>query len=296
MPIREQINAQGQHQIYRQFRFGDLLDLNMLDTRLAGRDVQSDEPEVRDAEKRTLLGYQQERWLENNLTRAQQQGVTWKLLGQQVMMAQFQLNQSPLNHDQWDGYPAARQRLFDHIQQANIDNFVVLTGDIHSSWALELKDDPFAENDTDAFGVELVTPAVSSPGIESETRAALAASSLQSLLPHLNFVEFYYRGYVLLDIKPERIQAEWWIVDNVERPGYATECLRALVIPAGKSQLQPAAEISRAKPSAVLAPEFSRSLAYLRRWRGVQPGDAVAGYPLEGMVASRQDADLLLSR
>ncbi|MCH2042210.1 MAG: alkaline phosphatase D family protein [Saccharospirillaceae bacterium] len=281
MPIREQVNQQGQHQVYRRFRFGDLLDLNMLDTRLAGRDVQSDDPDVRDDQNRTLLGYEQERWLENNLAQAQQDGVTWKLLGQQVMMAQFQLNNSPLNHDQWDGYPAARQRLFGHIRQANIDNFVVLTGDIHSSWALELRNNPFNDADENALGVELVTPAVTSPGIESQAQAVLAAASLQSLLPHLNFVEFYHRGYVLLDIRPQQIQAEWWVVDTVESPRYVSDCLRALIIPAGKSQLQPAGEISHAKSSALLAPEFSSSFAYLRQWRQDR-----RRYGLEGVLAA----------
>ena len=268
MPIREQHNDYGQRQIYRSFRFGDLLQLNMLDTRLAGRDGPSDDPAIRDAQQRTLLGYPQERWLEQQLSDAQRDGVCWKLLGQQVMMAQFQLNHSPLNHDQWDGYPAARQRLFDHIRQANIDNFVVLTGDIHSSWALALNDDPFADQPGDNLGVELVTPAVTSPGIDNQTQAALAAASLESLLPHLNFVDFYYRGYVLLDITRERIQAEWWAVDNVQRPRYASHCLRALVIPRGQAQLQPAPALTQAKPAAALAPDFSPSFSYLRRWRG----------------------------
>lgn len=282
MPIREQLNTQGKHQIYRNFRFGDLLELNMLDTRLAGRDVPSDDSLIRDAANRTLLGYEQERWLETNLTQAQKDGVTWKLLGQQVMMAQFQLNNSPLNHDQWDGYPAARQRLFNHLQQENINNLVVLTGDIHSSWALALKDDPFAGHSDDALGVELVTPAVTSPGIESETRAALAAASLQSLLPHLDFVEFYHRGYVLLDIKPERIQAEWWVVDNVESPRYVSECLQARVIDNGKANLRPATTLSQTKASAPLAAEFSDSFAYLRHWRRDQKRTL-----LDGMVADR---------
>lgn len=267
MPIREQADTQGQYQIYRQFRFGDLLDLNMLDTRLAGRDQQSDDPQIRDAESRTLLGYGQEQWLENNLAQAQQEGVTWKLLGQQVMMAQFSINQSPLNHDQWDGYPAARQRLFNAVKQAQVDNFVVLTGDIHSSWALALNEDPFADQPNGNLGVELVTPAVSSPGIENETQAKLAANSLETLLPHLNFVDLYYRGYVLLDINPQRIQAEWWVVDNVATPRYASDCLRALVIPAGQAQLSPAHSLTQAKHSAAAAPAFSEEFAYLRQWR-----------------------------
>ena len=43
-----------------------------------------------------------------------------------------------LNVDQWDGYPAARRRLFDTITDNGIDNVVVLTGDIHAGGAAEL--------------------------------------------------------------------------------------------------------------------------------------------------------------
>lgn len=266
MPIRE--NERG---IYRNFRFGDLLDLNLLDTRLAGRNRQAETLDERNSAQRTLLGYEQEGWLDEKLTAAQQEDICWKLLGQQVMVGQLGTNETPFNYDQWDGYPAARQRLFDSVRRAGVDNFVVLTGDIHSSWAMTLHDDPFADDPGKALGVELVTPAVSSPGIENYTQASLAAGSLQPLLPHLNFVDFYYRGYVLLDITRERMQAEWWVVDNIQSHRYVSECLKALVVPAGEAALQPAGALTAARAAAAPAPDFSPSLAWLRDWRRDTP-------------------------
>ncbi|WP_430460250.1 alkaline phosphatase D family protein [Thalassolituus sp. LLYu03] len=280
MPIRE--SARG---IYRNFRFGDLLDLNMLDTRLAGRDAQADSREDRNRPDRTLLGFEQESWLEENLSRAQQENIRWKLLGQQVMVGQLGTNDTPFNYDQWDGYPAARQRLFDSVRRAGADNLVVLTGDIHSSWAMTLHDDPFADEPGAALGVELVTPAVTSPGIENYTQAQLASASLQQLLPHLNFVDFYYRGYVLLDITHERIQAEWWVVDTILSHRYVSECMKALVIPAGQPALLPAAQLTSARLAAAPAPDFSRSLAWLRHWRPEQNL-----YPLNGLLADKGSA------
>ncbi|MAS26314.1 MAG: alkaline phosphatase [Oceanospirillaceae bacterium] len=277
MPIREHDRG-----IYRNFRFGDLLDLNLMDTRLAGRDAQADTMEDRNREERTLLGYEQEAWLEEKLTAAQQENVRWKIMGQQVMVGQLGTNQRPFNYDQWDGYPAARQRLFDSVRRAEVENFVVLTGDIHSSWAMTLHEDPFADDPGAALGVELVTPAVTSPGIENQTQASLAATSLESLLPHLNFVDFYYRGYVLLDITHERMQAEWWVVDNILSHRYVSECLRALVIPAGESTLQAASAISQPRQAALAAPDFPRSLAWMRHWRR----DAQVSL-LDGMLADR---------
>jgi alkaline phosphatase D len=285
MPIRDPSMLSGGsgdtvNTIYRNFRFGDLLDLAMLDTRLAGRDAQAEDMEERNNPSRTLLGFEQENWLESVLTRARQDGMIWKISGQQVMVAQLGTNNMPFNYDQWDGYPAARQRLFESVRRAAVDNWVVLTGDIHSSWAFELYEDPFADDPGEPLGVELVTPAVTSPGITHYTQAQVASSSLSGLLPHLNFVDFYYRGYVLLDITRERLQAEWWVVDNIETHRYSSECLRALVVEAGSQRLRPASAITSTRTAAPMAPAFADDLAFLRQWRGVDPG------MLDGMLAS----------
>lgn len=279
MPVREQEHGG----VYRQVRFGDLLDLNLLDTRLAGRDAQANTLEERNQPQRTLLGAEQEQWLSERLQHSVQDGVVWNLLAQQVMVAQLGTNRMPFNYDQWDGYPAARQRLFNSVREAGVENLVVLTGDIHSSWALELYDDPFAANKGQPIGVELVTPAVTSPGIEQFAQAQLAARSLKGLLPHLNFVDFYHRGYVLLDITRERLQAQWWVVDNIRSPRYVSECLRALNIPVGRALLQDAGLPVAAPQAPAPAPDAPRELAWLRHWRGVHPAA-----PAEVMLASHE--------
>ncbi len=277
MPVREQPHGG----LYRNVRCGDLLDLNLLDTRLAGRDQQATTLEQRNQPERTLLGAAQEDWLQQQLQQSVQDGVCWNLLGQQVMLAQLGTNSMPFNYDQWDGYPAARQRLFDSVRAAGAENLVVLTGDIHSSWALELHDDPFASAAGQPIGVELVTPAVTSPGIEQFAQARLAAHSLTGLLPHLNFVDFYHRGYVLLDITHQRLQAQWWVVDNIRSPRYVSECLRALDIPAGRAQLQPAATLAGPVAAPALAPQAPAELAWLRHWQSapaLNPQQALASH------------------
>ncbi len=174
MPIRENTLEPGL--IYRRFLFGQLFDLMMLDTRINGRDEQSgiigDE---RFDENRTLLGFDQEQWLYNQLSDSQQRGAQWRVLGQQVMMAQLGSNPLAFNMDQWDGYYANRSRLFNHIKSNSIDNLVVLTGDIHSSWANDLAEYPLLpwayDRDTGegALGVEFVVSGISSPAPLSTT-------------------------------------------------------------------------------------------------------------------------------
>src|SRR5690606_8102644 len=97
LPIRPPMGDRHP-QIYRSFRFGDLLDLHMLDTRVIGRDQQlqfasyMDEQGNLDARTfaadmasptRTLLGKSQREWLQQTLTES---NAHWQLLGQQVLM------------------------------------------------------------------------------------------------------------------------------------------------------------------------------------------------------------------
>lgn len=218
MPVRETgLDTNNDQLVYRNFRFGDLLNLSMLDTRLVGRAKQAvpgDLVTINDP-TRSLLGDAQEAWLFEQLRLSQQQGVTWKMLGQQVMMAQLAAGYIALNMDQWDGYPVARQRLFDLIKSEQIQNFVVLTGDIHSSWANDLQEDPFAGSDI--LGVEFVTPGVTSPSIPVKPIADRVAGELMKHMPHMHFVDFFHKGHVLLDITHDYIQGEWYFAESINR-------------------------------------------------------------------------------
>ncbi|HEX6397591.1 MAG TPA: alkaline phosphatase D family protein [Steroidobacteraceae bacterium] len=266
MPIREWAQP-AEVRIYRQFRFGRLADLLMLDTRAHGRDQQShapfagpdvgyraDDPVANDP-ARTLLGMDQEQWLAENLAQSRADGVTWQLLGQQVLMAQLSLSrgQSMLNFDVWDGYVAARRRLFDSVREPRIGNLVVLSGDIHSSWANELTLDPWDATVYDpatgrgVLGVEFATPAVSSPGIADAAQAARRAERFRSTSPHVKYVELRERGYVLLDLDHQRLQAEFWHVATVDAPSREETMAAAFVNEAGASRLQPVATPSAAR-------------------------------------------------
>lgn len=263
MPIREW-GEPPDDRIYRQFRFGNLADLLMLDTRLHGRDRQStttpvapgagypaDDPAANDP-ARTLLGFDQEQWVAERLSLSGSDDVTWRLLGQQVMMAQLSTNrgQTLLNFDVWDGYAAARRRLFDAVRDGGVGNLVVLTGDIHSSWANELTGNPWepATYDPDSgrgvLGVEFATPAVSSPGILEPLAALERAKLILDASPHVKYVEYQKRGYVLLDIDHQRVQGEFWHVATVDAPSREEQLAAAFVNEAGANRLQPVSSAS----------------------------------------------------
>ena len=196
-----------------------------------------------------MLGFDQEAWLQERLSVSQSRGATWRLLGQQIMMAQLSVSggQTLFNLDQWDGYRPARQRLFDGIRDNGVSNVVVLTGDIHTSWANELTANPW---DPGAYnpatgrgvaGVEFVTPGVSSPGILNPVEAAQTAAFVRSVSPHMKYAELNKRGYVLLDIDRERVQGEFWHVATVDSPSRDETLAAAFVNEAGANRLQPVA-------------------------------------------------------
>lgn len=98
MPIRP---VDDQHvKIYRQFDFGNLVQLTMLDTRIIARDEQLDYANYLTATgldiakfqadltnpARTLMGFEQRDWL---LGKLQQSTATWNVLGQQILMAKM---------------------------------------------------------------------------------------------------------------------------------------------------------------------------------------------------------------
>jgi alkaline phosphatase D len=241
MPIREQ---DVPHRIYRAFRFGDLADLVMLDTRVWGRDQQAprDDAAMLADPKRQLLGADQEAWLLERLQASARAKVPWRVLGQQVMMGQLRdENGGVRNADMWDGYDPARRRLLTALQRRKIRDVVVLTGDIHSSWANELALDPFAKDPAlrRPLAVELVTPAVSSPSPVPAAEAETSAARVLASHPHIRWVEFIHRGYVELELTRELATARWLHVARVDEPGVPASVARVFDVRRGSAALVP---------------------------------------------------------
>jgi alkaline phosphatase D len=244
LPIRE--SAQSGIRLYRSFKYGDLADLVMLDTR-SFRDQQvpgNDAVRIGDP-KRSMLGADQEAWLFDQLRASRQAGSRWRLLGQQILFTPLT---PPLlqvqNTDLWDGYQADRNRVFDMLASEKIADVAILTGDIHSSWAFDVPRLPWTGYDpktgSGSLAVELVTPAISSPPFFASPELRERARKLQPLVPHLKFLEGEKRGYVLLDVTRERLQAEWYHVDTVTERTDKEARAASFVCERGSSRLAPA--------------------------------------------------------
>lgn len=244
LPVRES-TTEG-IRLYRGFRFGRLVDLLMLDTRgLRDRQALARDSAALSDPARSLLGAEQEAWLVSNLGRSQQVGTAWRLLGQQVLFAPLTpAGTTPQNTDVWDGYPAARARLMDYLTRDRISNVAILTGDIHSSWAMDVPRSPFRgytpATGAGSLAVEFVTPAVSSPPLFAGAGMRERSTLLRLAAPHLKYLDGENRGYVLLDVDAKRIQADWYFVPTVDTRTAEETKARTFVCERGSSRLSTA--------------------------------------------------------
>ena len=128
----------------------------------------------------------------------------------------------PFYTDTWDGYPAAREKLYDLCQSVGASDLVFLTGDSHSFWANTLFDD-----EGRSMGIELGTAGISSPGdfIESgwdeETSRALDQLFAEQL-PEVEWTDNMHQGYVRVEMTPTDLTGTFVAVDTVLKPEYRT--------------------------------------------------------------------------
>lgn len=133
------------------------------------------------------------------------------------MLGPFRIFDIVLNSDQWDGYAAERDRLFSFIEDNGIDNIVVLTGDIHTSWAMDLplgSQTYVPQTGENSLGVEFVTTSVTSAGFP----IGFVAELIKSYNKHMKYVDLTQHGYSLLNLTPELAGNEYNYVRELEQP------------------------------------------------------------------------------
>ncbi|MDH3372555.1 MAG: alkaline phosphatase D family protein [Gammaproteobacteria bacterium] len=266
MPIRGE--SRGKHtKIFREFRFGKLLSLTMLDTRLYGRDRQpqmNENMQSNDVHRmlsdpgRRLLGKKQEQWLRDTLSRASE--TTWQVVAQQVLVSPVRapdleplidpegptmLSREFLDHsiamskshpplllDTWDGYAAARQDLLTDLKELAA-NPVVLSGDLHTSIAGNLH----LPGQTEPVAVEFMTASVTSPGFAEylpERRPGGLSDATRKLNPNLKYMETDRRGWLCMTITPAECSGEWHLLDGVRSRQNSSTIDRRLSVAAGR--------------------------------------------------------------
>ncbi|MEE4201557.1 alkaline phosphatase D family protein [Erythrobacter sp.] len=206
---------------------------------------------------RQLLGQAQERWLLDGLAASRASGRTWQVLAQQVLIGKLSSPpglaeelgdgvpdfirsrmmaaglasraELPLNMDAWDGYPAARSRLFEGALAADAD-LVVLAGDTHNAWVFDLG------HEGARVGVEFGTASVSSPGFEGYL-SMMAPDRMARLVvdanPELQWADTSQRGYMMIELTPKKAASEYRFTGNVRQRSARLAAIHRVEVPAG---------------------------------------------------------------
>jgi alkaline phosphatase D len=152
----------------------------------------------------------------------------------------------PTNTDTWDGYPAQRDRVLDFIGGERMRNLVILTGDAHSSWGFDVPRRPWngyeRSSGAGSLAVELVTPAISSPPppMFTSSNGPDATAAIRVAMPHLKFMDGAHRGFVLVELTPQRMKADWFFSPDVRIRSDAEIAGGSLVCERASAHLEPA--------------------------------------------------------
>jgi alkaline phosphatase D len=236
MPLRRSTLPHGpMMQLYRNINYGRLAQFNVLDTRQYRTDQPCGDNNVAPCDgvfdpNATLLGNVQEKWLCDGLAASP---ARWNILAQQVMMARVDRTPGDAvawSMDQWAGYDVGRKRLVRFLQDRQVANPVVLTGDIHTNWVNDIKVD-FDREEDPAVATEFVGTSISSGGDGAEKR-----DDTDGVLADNPFVKFYNaeRGYVRCEVTPDQWKSDYRVVPVISKPGGDCLTRASFVVENGK--------------------------------------------------------------
>ena len=122
------------------------------------------------------------------------------------------------------------------MAERRIPNPVVLTGDIHSNWANELRVDD-RRPETDPVGVEFVATSLSSGGNGKQE-----ANNHAQLLANNPCIRFHNRerGYLLCDVNETSWTTDYKVIDDVLKPDGKTFSRAKFVVQSGDPKIQSA--------------------------------------------------------
>jgi alkaline phosphatase D len=177
-------------------------------------------------------------------------GASWQVLANQVVMARTKLPDFtklltpeqvaaqdmpevvafipftalglPWNLDAWDGFVAARERLYASAEAAGA-RMVVLAGDTHTAYANELFDLGGARR-----GVEFACTSISSPGMGAYVKAVPdLGQMIADANPEIVWHDPFGHGYTLVTLTADEARGTYRKVSTVYAPDFTTETVAA---------------------------------------------------------------------
>jgi len=181
-----------------------------------------------------MLGPEQEKWLLDGLRNSQSR---WDVLVQQVPFTQLDEQAgegSQFGKDNWNYYPAARQRIVDELVRRPGLNPVVIGGEIHRQLAADGKanwDDPAAP----AAAAEFVTTSVTTDGDGDPDSPWVDLVLAEN--PHIAYSR-RQRGYVRCQISQQQWHTDFRVVPVVTTPDSGAVTDASFIVEAGRRGLQ----------------------------------------------------------
>ena len=208
---------------------------------------------------RRLMDDRQHAWLAAELGRSVKAGETWQVIGNQIVMGKvlspdlrkamgeeawagmlkqvpdyvaqavtaasmLSATPIPVNLDQWDGYPADRERVYASFKTAKARP-IVLAGDSHSFWANELSDASGT-----LVAAEFGTTGVTSPGFADMLPGAPLNEALIARNPEVKYCDSAAKGFVKLTLTRDKAVAEMVAVSTIYAPEYEVKTLRTFTV------------------------------------------------------------------
>jgi alkaline phosphatase D len=224
--------------LYTQRAFGQLANVVMLDTRQYRAPLPCTEPGRRNSKStycaeikdhtRSKLGAAQEGWVTGRMRASK---ARWNLFASGTVMAYVDEQVGPGElywTDGWNGYPAARERFMDALSETRVANPVILSGDIHAFIVANHHRVPHDIN-SPLIASEFVCTSITSQGVPQK-----GLDDRRAINPNVLFASSERRGYVLLDMTPERLKADLIGMDSVVQRDAGRFVYASYVVEAGK--------------------------------------------------------------
>ncbi|MDP1617201.1 alkaline phosphatase [Phenylobacterium sp.] len=208
---------------------------------------------------RKMMSEAQEAWLADELAASVKSGRTWQILGNQVVMARMDVPSPgkvlgeeavaaaiaaqpediarrieqmerlaamglPYGLDMWDGYAAARERLYDAVEAAQA-RAIVISGDSHAFWVNELYDDGDVLR-----GVEFGATGITSPGAGDTVKSLPVGDLYMKGAKEVIYSDHDAKGFVLLTLTADEVRGDLMTVSSIFSKDYETAVRKAFKV------------------------------------------------------------------
>lgn len=241
LPIRIAAKPKGPDaMLYQRVAFGNLLEINMLDTRQYRDDQPCQLPndggwrritatcEERLDPKRSILGHDQERWLERGLRFSQ---AKWNVMAQGMLFSKhdFKVGEGEeFGSEYWDGYIGSRDRLLQTLEERNVSNPVIIGGDVHATYVCDVKKD-YDDPSSKTLASEFVCTSITSSNWRHDQNQATLADN-----PHIHLYEGRHRGYSLCTLTGDQMTTDLRVVNDVRTQDLEARTLKTYVVEDGR--------------------------------------------------------------